>query len=196
MDKHTLRRQLRIARNAVDPQARKRAGREAARLALRAGLLLRARRIGFYLPQRGEFDVMPLVHRALEMGRACYLPVLPARGRVMRFGRWHPDSPMQPNRYGIPEPVDMRCRSARHLDVLLMPLLGFDAAGHRLGLGGGYYDATLAFMRHRRHWRKPHLIGVAFECQKVDAVPHDPWDMPLDAVLTERGLIRFARRAQ
>ena len=103
---------------------------------------------------------------------------------------------MKPNRYGIPEPMDTQPRSARQLDLLLIPLVGFDSAGHRLGMGGGYYDATLAFLRHRRHWRKPRLLGVAYECQKVEALPHDPWDMPLDAVLTERRLYRFNRRNQ
>ncbi len=196
MNKSALRRQLKAARNAIHPHFRKHAARAAARLALRAGMLLRARRIGFYLPQHGEFDVTPLLNQALWMGRECTLPVLPSRGRVMRFGRWQSGTRMQPNRYGIPEPIDARPRPARQLDVLLMPLVGFDSAGHRLGMGGGFYDATLAFMRHRRHWRKPRLIGVAFECQKVEALPHDPWDMPLDAVLTERALYRFSRNAQ
>lgn len=196
MTKSTLRRQLKAARNALNPLARKRASRAAVRLALRAGLLLRARRIGFYLPQHGEFDVAPLMNQALWMGRECSLPILPTRGRVMRFGRLGDTTRMSPNRYGIPEPLDPAPRPARQLDVLLMPLVGFDLSGHRLGMGGGYYDATLAFMRHRRHWRKPRLVGVAYECQKVDSLPHDPWDMPLDAVLTESRLYRFSRKAQ
>ena len=128
------------------------------------------------------------------MRRHCYLPVLPRRGRVMRFGRLRRDTPMRPNRYGIPEPVDRRSLRARQLDLLVMPLVGFDADGYRLGMGGGFYDATLAYMQHRRHGRKPRLVGVAYECQRADALPHDPWDMPLDAVLTERRLYRFAAR--
>ncbi len=196
MDKAALRRQLKAARNAIGPHARRLAARAAARLALREGVLLRARRIGFYLPQHGEFDVRPLLNQALWMGRTACLPMLPARGRVMRFGRMQAGMRMLPNRYGIPEPVDARPLRARQLDLLLMPLVGFDLAGRRLGMGGGFYDATLAFMRHRRHWRKPRLIGVAYECQRVDALPDDPWDMPLDAVLTEKRLYRFDRTAQ
>jgi 5-formyltetrahydrofolate cyclo-ligase len=125
------------------------------------------------------------------MRRRCYLPVLPRRGRVMRFGRIAGKTPMQRNRYGIPEPVDARPLRARQLDLLLMPLVGFDAQGYRLGMGGGYYDATLAFMRHRRWWRRPRLVGIAYECQRVETLPRDPWDMPLDAVLTEARLYRF-----
>lgn len=114
----------------------------------------------------------------------------------MRFGRMFAGTPMTSNRYGIPEPVDAKPLHARQLDLLLMPLVGFDLAGRRLGMGGGYYDATLAFLRHRRHWRKPRLVGVAFECQRVETLPHDPWDMPLDAVLTEKRLYRFDRDVQ
>lgn len=192
IDKYTLRRQLKAARNAYTPAERRTAARASLRLARRHGLLLRAQRVGFYLPQGGEFDVRPLLEHALGMRLACYLPVLPRRGRVMRFGRVERHTPMQPNRYGIPEPVDARPLRVRQLDLLLMPLVGFDSQGHRLGMGGGYYDATLAFMAHRRLWRRPRLVGVAYECQRADALPHDPWDMPLDAVLTERRLYRFS----
>lgn len=191
MDKYALRRQLKAARNAIPLPARHRAARAALRHALRHGLLLRAQRIGFYLPQGGEFDVRPLLQQAQCMGAACYLPVLSKRGRVMRFGRIVAGARLRRNRYGIPEPVDAKALRARQLDLLLMPLVGFDERGYRLGMGGGFYDATLAFMRHRRLWRKPRLVGVAYTCQRVEALPHDPWDMPLDAVLTETGLHRF-----
>jgi 5-formyltetrahydrofolate cyclo-ligase len=191
MDKYTLRRQLKAARNAFTPTARRLAARASLRLALRHRLLLRAKRIAFYLPQGGEFDAHPLLNQALWMQRECYLPVIPRRGRVMRFARVGRNTRMTTNRYGIAEPIDPHPLRARQLDLLLMPLVGFDHAGYRLGMGGGYYDATLAYMQHRRHWRKPRLVGLAYECQRVEILPHDPWDMPLDAVLTERQLYRF-----
>jgi 5-formyltetrahydrofolate cyclo-ligase len=196
MNKSTLRRQLKAARNAFTPTARRLAARASLRLALRHGLLLRAQRIAFYLPQGGEFDAHPLLNQALMMQRECYLPVIPRRGRVMRFARVGRHTRMTTNRYGIAEPIDPRPLRARQLDLILMPLVGFDQQGYRLGMGGGYYDATLAYMQHRRSWRKPRLIGVAYECQRVDALPREPWDMPLDAVLTERQLHRFNLRAQ
>lgn len=191
IDKILLRRQLKAARNALRPAERHLAARAAMRIALRQGLLLQAKRVAFYLPQGGEFDVQPLLDQALSMRRACYLPMLPRRGRVMRFGRVKRHARMRPNRFGIPEPVDARALRARQLDLVLLPLVGFDAQGYRLGMGGGYYDATLAYMQHRRKWRKPRLVGIAYECQRVDALPHEPWDMPLDAVVTERQLYRF-----
>lgn len=196
MDKFTLRRQFVAARKSHSPPARRKAARAALRLALRHGLLLNARRIGFYLPHGSEFDIRPLLQQARAMHRRCYLPVLPKRGRVMRFGRLQLDTRMKKNRYGIAEPVDRHRLRVRQLDLLFMPLVGFDAEGHRLGMGGGYYDATLAYMQHRRLWRKPRLVGVAYECQRAEALPHDPWDMPLDAVLTEQRLYRFVPTAR
>ena len=194
MNKSALRRQLKSARNAYSPAARRQAARASLRLALRHGLLLRARRIGVYLPHGGEFDAQLLVTQIQLMRRECYAPVLPQRGRVLRFARIQQNTPMTRNRFGIAEPVDARPLRARQLDLLLLPLVGFDQQGFRLGMGGGFYDATLAFMRHRRSWRKPRLVGIAYECQRVESLPHDPWDMPLDAVLTERQLYRFISR--
>jgi 5-formyltetrahydrofolate cyclo-ligase len=197
MNKNALRRQLRAARNALGRDTRKHAGRNASRLALRLGLLLRARRIGFYLPHNAEFDVTPLLNQALWMKRDCYLPVIPRRkAQAMRFALIHDRHVMQPNRYGIHEPQDARPLRARQLDLLFVPLVGFDDDGYRLGMGGGYYDATLAYQGRRCHWRKPRLIGVGFECQRVAKLPHDPWDRPLDAVLTERQLYRFKSASQ
>jgi len=81
--------------------------------------------------------------------------------------------------------------NARWLHVLIVPLVGFDDNGNRLGMGGGYYDATLSFLRRRRIWRKPFLIGLAYECQRAARIPSETWDIRLDAVLTETGLTRF-----
>ncbi|MEQ1662031.1 MAG: 5-formyltetrahydrofolate cyclo-ligase [Thiobacillus sp.] len=191
MNKSSLRRQLKAARKAISPTERRLAARASVRLALRFGLLLNARRIGLYLPHGAEFDAHGLLNQLLGMRRECFLPILPPHGRVMRFGRLGRTTRMTTNRYGIAEPLDTKPLRARQLDLLLMPLVGFDDQGYRLGMGGGYYDATLAFMRHRRHWRKPRLVGLAYECQRVGSLPHDAWDMPLDAVLTERQLYRF-----
>lgn len=190
VDKPALRRQLKAARTALSPAFRRHAAHRALHLALAHGLLLRGTRFGFYLPHNGEFDILPILNQALWMRRACYLPVVPARGRVLRFARAHGDNPMTTNRYGIPEPWDARPLPARFLDVLFVPLVGFDALGNRLGMGGGYYDATLAYLAKRRHWRKPRLIGVGYECQRVAALPRDAWDAPLDGILTERAYYR------
>jgi 5-formyltetrahydrofolate cyclo-ligase len=95
------------------------------------------------------------------------------------------------NRYGIIEPHSRSLMNARWIDVMLMPLVGFDSKGRRLGMGGGYYDATLAYLRSRKRWRKPLMVGVAYACQELKEVPTEPWDIRLDMMLTENGLISF-----
>jgi 5-formyltetrahydrofolate cyclo-ligase len=193
MDKHKLRRALRAQRNSLSRRARRAAAHELARRA--APLLLRHRRIGFYLANDGEMDLAPLMNQALWRGKACFLPVVPPRGqRRLWFTRLTDRPVWRHNRFGIAEHWSEQWVRAARLDVLFIPLVGFDARGNRLGMGGGFYDASLAYLGARRAWRKPYRVGVAFECQKVDALPADPWDVPLDAVVTEKRLYRFAPR--
>lgn len=191
-----LRSQLRAVRASVTPEARRRAATAIVRLALRAGWLRQGRRIGLYMPAKGELDITELLTRAMAMRVNCFLPVVPpARQRKLGFTRMTGRDDWTHNRYGIPEYAVWRPKiRARRLDVLFMPLLGFDRQGYRMGMGGGYYDTTLAFLRYRQQWRRPYLIGVAFEAQQVDSLPIDPWDVPLDAVLTERQIYRFRRQ--
>jgi 5-formyltetrahydrofolate cyclo-ligase len=154
---------------------------------------MHARRIAAYWPTDGELDPRPLLNDALARGKAAYLPVLGrrigARPAVkLRFVRWTTGETLRPNRFGIPEPTrrGRHIRPARQLDLILLPLVGFDSACNRIGMGGGYYDRTLAYLRLRRYWRRPRLIGVAHECQRVEKIEPRPWDIPLDAVVTER----------
>ncbi len=193
--KASVRRQLRAARASVTPEARRKAATAIVRLALRAGWLRQGRRIGFYMPAKGELDITTLLTRARAMRVNCFLPVVPlARQRVLGFTRLTERDDWTHNRYGIPEHAVWRPKvRARRLDILFMPLLGFDRQGYRMGMGGGYYDSSLAFLKQRKVWRRPFLIGVAFEAQRVEVLPVDPWDVPLDAVLTERQVYRFRR---
>jgi 5-formyltetrahydrofolate cyclo-ligase len=221
LDKAALRKQLRARRAAVTAAERRAAGRQLARLALRHRLLARHRRIGFYIPSKNEIDVLPLLRVALRMGVSCYLPVVPRRALVSagRHQLWftrlvgkekslsctqlHTQLRAQPawvnNRYGIPEYLPRAARRvrARQLDRVFMPMLGFDSQGWRIGMGGGYYDASLAHLREsntrRLRWRHPRLIGVAFAVQEIASAPNDPWDVRLDGVLTESSYRRMHR---
>lgn len=192
-DKAALRRHLRQARAAVPEGVRRAAAGSVMRRALRHRLLSRERRIGFYVPAKGEIDCLPLLNRALWMGVACYLPVVPgARQRKLWFARMGDGPHWRANRYGIPEyrGLGELVRISR-LDVVFLPLLGFDTAGYRMGMGGGYYDASLGFLGRRKHWRRPRLVGLGFEAQKLAQIPVDVWDRPLDAVITESRYYRF-----
>lgn len=194
MDKPDLRRAIRARRRAVTVHEARAAAQRLLRLALHHRLLLKARRIGFYLPMAEEIDLLPLINAALWLKRACYLPVVPRRGTAaLWFSRLTPLPRWYVNRFGIHEHASPERVRARQLDLLFLPLVAFDAQGNRLGMGGGFYDASLAYLRHRRVWRRPRLIGVAYDFQRVDRLPREPWDVPLDAVLTDRRLYHFSR---
>lgn len=203
IDKTPLRRLLRLRRASVPDAVRRSAGRQIERSALHMRLLRRARRLGFYVPANDEVDILPLLNRALWMGAHCYLPVLPPRaggwhgGRRLWFSRLGEVSHYWSlNRYGILEYAHPRSRvRIWQLDTVFVPMLGFDRQGYRLGMGGGYYDTSLAYLRRRRHWRRPLLVGVAFEAQRLEHLPHDPWDIPVDYVVTERRCYAFRHRS-
>lgn len=192
-----LRRAIRQQRRALTPREQRDHGLAVANRLRRDPLFLHARRIGAYLAADGEIDPSPLLRAAFAAGKRCYLPVLhPFAGPSLWFCEWRPGDRLMPNRFAIPEPVPQLRppHLAWHLDVLLVPLVAFDARGNRLGMGGGYYDRTLAYLHHRTHWRRPHVVGLAHSLQRVDALPKNAWDIPVDGVITERAMHRFTRR--
>ncbi len=186
-----LRRDLRARRRALDATARRRAARGLARAVARHPYYVRAQSLATYLARDGEIDPGELVVRAWASGRHCYLPVLIDRPWPhLRFAPHTPATRFVPNRFGIPEP-DVPRRAllpARALDLLLLPLVAFDADGNRLGMGGGYFDRTLAYQRHRV-WRRPRLLGVGYAFQQVAGLDAASWDVPLHGVVTERGAV-------
>lgn len=189
-DRATLRRQLRAARRALSPARQKAAARDLARRLAALPALRGARRIALYWPVDGEIDPRPL--RARLPNATFYLPVLQAfPGATLRFARWPRGDRLARNRFGIPEPRGRASVWARDLDVVLMPLTGFDAAGNRLGMGGGFYDRTLAFSR--AGGRRPFRVAVAHECQRVPALPAAPWDIRPHLLVTDRRRLRPRR---
>ncbi|WP_028302550.1 5-formyltetrahydrofolate cyclo-ligase [Oceanospirillum beijerinckii] len=195
LNRNQLRREMRHRRRALTPAQQKQAA-----LSLRSQLLkipqfLRAKRIAVYLPNDGEIDPSLLIEQARKMGKTCYLPVLqPLVVNRLWFVRYDHKTPMTHNRFGIPEPRikrfadNARNRSkASDLDLVLLPLVAFDEQGGRMGMGGGFYDRTFAFTRHKCS-AKPALIGLAHECQKVAELPIASWDIPLAGVVTDKAL--------
>jgi len=194
-NKKQLRAQLRRARRALSERQRRHAADGLRRVAMTQGLLLNRRRIGFYASTHEEMNLMPLLNQALWLGKACFLPIVPWKfQRRLGFSRLTPLPRWYLNRFGIHEHWTPRPVRAWQLDLLFVPLVGFDEACHRLGMGGGFYDASLAYLRRRTVWRKPLLVGVGYECQKAGEIPVDPWDMHLDAVITEQRIYYASRK--
>lgn len=145
-----------------------------------------SKHIAIYLSNDGELDTSLLIKELWSLNHTVYLPIIhPFNGANLLFQRYEKNSPMRANRYGILEPK-LNCSQIcplPALDYLLMPLVAFDKQGNRLGMGGGFYDRTLARL-HEQNWQKPQLIGLAHECQKVDALPIESWDVPLKTIIT------------
>lgn len=184
-----LRRLLRQRRRALGRSQQRRAARDLYKCIAQHPLLRRARSLALYLPADGEIDPSLIRHACWRRGIAVYLPLLADWPRThMSFQRIERGERLRRNRFGIPEPQRNRARQRKAwtLSLLLMPLVGFDAQGGRLGMGGGFYDRALAWRTRRPHCHSPKLIGLAHACQQVDALPLEPWDVPLEGVFTDR----------
>ncbi|MHA6494899.1 5-formyltetrahydrofolate cyclo-ligase [Pseudomonas borbori] len=185
-----LRRQLRQQRRALSAVAQRQAGQALYRQLAHHPLFRRARHIALYLPNDGEIDPRSLLSAAQRRGKATYLPVLSPWPRTkMVFQRIRPGETLIANRFGIAEPRrnPKRQRKIWALDLVLLPLVGFDRFGGRLGMGGGFYDRSLAYRKMRKNWHKPTLLGLAHGCQQVDRLATASWDVPLDATVTDKG---------
>ncbi len=186
MTRDALRQQLRAARRALSPEARLQASISAAMKLCESSAYREAQRISVYVAMDGELDPTPLIMRCRTDGRQLYLPVLPPMDGPMSFRPYNVDTPLVSNRFGIPEPKFAEGgRTAKEMDLVVTPLVGFDLAGNRLGMGAGFYDRTFGFLLHME---KPHplLVGYAYEFQKVPALSAESWDVPLGAVATEQ----------
>ena len=182
---------MRDARRGLAPQARHAAAEAAAEHVLALPDYKHARRIAVYMAVDAELDPEPFLKHARADGKEIYLPVLTGEASL-HFQAYAAGTPLRPNRYRIPEPVDDPRTALRpaDLDLVLAPLVAFDTRGHRLGMGGGYYDRSFAFLKDN-HVGKPPLIGLAYECQKVAALPAERWDVPLAGVVTEQQFYSF-----
>jgi len=189
-NRNQLRKKLRQQRRALSTQQQNLHAQSLSHLVCRDKLFLNAKRIACYLAEDGEIDPLHIIEKAWQYKKDIYLPVLPPTGKSLFFAPFKFNTPLKPNRFGILEPDvhPNKWIGARQLNLILLPLVAFDTEGNRLGMGGGFYDRSLAFTSHRKQWHSPHLIGLAHELQKVDALPCESWDVPLNMIATEKTL--------
>lgn len=186
--KATLRRDLRKKRSSISPEDAREAALAAACHLVGSVWLRRAQHIAVYLNYGSELGTAPLIDVLLREGKNVYVPRIGTERR-MRFVELKADTPLRLNMLDIKEPAGrLRSRRVKQFDVIVVPLLGFDSTGQRLGNGGGYYDRALAAPRP---FRKPLLVGYGYEIQRTAAIPSEPWDIRLNAVATEVGLYKF-----
>jgi 5-formyltetrahydrofolate cyclo-ligase len=182
--KQDLRRVAAVRRDAAHAEA----GPEAAAVLARHGLAFLEAQAGAvvsgFWPMRSEIDVRPLLTLLHGAGRRIALPTITGKDRPLVFHAWQPGDTLAKGPFDTAAPLGDAPALAP--DILLVPLLAFDRARHRLGYGGGFYDRTLEALRTL----KPIMaVGIAYAAQEIDAVPAEPWDQRLDAVLTERGVV-------
>lgn len=178
-----IRQQIRQRRRALTPEQQAQFALQAADRMMAYPPVLLAQTVAVFLSFDGELDTRPLIDQLWRAGKRVYLPVLhPFSAGNLLFLHYHPSSELVVNRLKIREPkLDVRdVLPLSQLDVLVTPLVAFDAAGQRLGMGGGFYDRTL--QKWRQHRLQP--VGYAHDCQQVDALPTEQWDIPLPAVIT------------
>lgn len=153
-----------------------------------------ATRIAAYWPVRGEADARPLLEQARAEGKRVHLPVIRDDATLL-FAPYDPATAMENNRLGIPEPqvaVD-HLATPRHMDLVILPLTAFDDFGNRLGMGGGYYDRSFAFLNEEPGRTHPVLVGIAHEFQRAERLPACEWDVPAHLVVTDERVRRPGR---
>ena len=140
--------------------------------------------IACYLPMRDEVDTHLVIERGWRANKRIFVPITRNNGEMF-FREIRPDTPLVRNSMSIWEPDLGEVISPRELQLVITPTVAFDSENHRIGMGGGYYDRCFSFLRHRKLWFKPKLIGVAFNCQKVEKISPNTWDIRLYRTLSE-----------
>ena len=187
-----LREEIRAARRAVGPDVRQQHSSSICQRISDLDSYKSADRIAAYLAFDGEADPMELMISAVEQGKQVYLPMVVGKSKPLTFAPWTPSTPMEKNRFNILEPqVDpSEFISADQLDFVVTPLVGFDERCNRIGVGGGFYDRTFAFLNEPGRIKTVQLVGFAFELQKLPTIQPQEWDIRLDAVVTESHIYR------
>lgn len=188
-----LRRQLRGLRRGLPPETRTAAVAAINQRLIASDFFRRARTIALYAAFDGEPELAETMAAALRLRKQVFLPVLPNNpNAALRFARLEHPRRMRKNSFGIGEPVASAAGfiPPSALDLVITPVVGFDSNGNRLGMGGGYYDRTFAFVAKHRQVHTPRLVGVAFEIQRLDTIAAEAWDVPLWRIATEANLYK------
>jgi 5-formyltetrahydrofolate cyclo-ligase len=191
--KANLRKHLRAQRRSLSAADHGYRSRLAAKAVAGMPMFRAGKRIALYLPFDRETDTAALIAAARRRGVRLFVPVIVDR-RHSRI-RFYPfDGKTRRGVFGIAVPLSLAHPLApRWLNLIVIPLVGVDTAGRRLGMGGGFYDRALEFRRRRRHWPGPRLVGLAFDCQRTDSSFAEPWDLRLDSLATESGLQHYLK---
>jgi len=186
--KQHIRQLIRLKRKQLSPSQQAQKASQLLNVIMQQPIFMNSQHIACYWPFEGEISPLPLLEQAIAMKKQCYLPVLNrSKPYDLLFVHYQLGDPLKLNHYGILEPYLKLhpCIPAQNLDLVLTPLIAFNDEGKRLGMGGGYYDRTFAFFGTQSKPKKPYLLGLAYEFQRVDDLPISAFDIPLQGIATE-----------
>lgn len=197
-DKRHIRSLLRKKRNTLTHYQQIHAAHKLARRIRSLRVFINAKHIAFYFSNDGEISPKIILQLALRLGKQCYMPKI--ANKHLNFLNYKAGDSLKKNRFGInePKPSAKKIR-AEQLDIVFLPLVGFDSHGNRLGMGGGFYDRSFSFKKNpnknqkKYTYRKakPYLFGLAHHLQKVDTIPTESWDIDLNAIISDREVMKF-----
>lgn len=179
-----LRRKALTARRDMSRETRAKSSSTICQRVLHCREFVASKTVACYLPMDDEVDTLEIIERAWRANKRIFVPVLFGR-QEMFFREILPETTLQRNSYGLWEPESGDTISPRNLDVVITPTVAYDENCNRIGMGGGYFDRCFSFLRYRKHWLRPKLIGVAFVCQKVEEITPNVWDIPLYKVISD-----------
>jgi 5-formyltetrahydrofolate cyclo-ligase len=181
----TLRRKALHARRGMSDDARATASRIICRRLCYSREFYASKSIACYVPMHDEVDTHEIIERAWRANKRVFVPILRSNSKMM-FCRIDPESELERNSFGLWEPTRGLLIEPRELDLVVTPTVAFDNRKNRIGMGGGYFDRCFSFLRNRKHWLRPKLVGVAFQCQEVEKISPNPWDIRLYRVITDK----------
>ena len=179
---HSLRKKIRQQRNNVSYIERFWASKRLAQKILSNINFQKNSKVAIYISNDGEIDLSHVYKYLKNMGICIYLPVI--AGKSLKFAKI--GSHYRLNRFNIPEPVHTELLGAHRMNKILLPLVAFDKKKNRVGMGGGFYDRSLSFIKNREYFICPKLIGVGFDFQRVDDIKTNEWDIPLNKIFTPK----------
>lgn len=177
---------LRQTRHAINHSNREKSAKRLLSKTQKLVTFKRGQKIAIYLLNDGEIDTKYIYNFLKKQGFCIYLPILVDKS--LKFAEINKH--FRKNRFGIKEPISTQILSAKQMNIIFMPLVGFDKNKNRIGMGGGFYDRTLVFKKRQQNYKNPKLYGLAFDCQKVDTLNAKPWDVPLNAIITPTTIYR------
>ena len=181
----TLRKKALHARRSMSEDARATASRIICKRVCESREFYSSKSIACYLPMHDEVDTREIIERAWRANKRVFVPIMRSNSE-MTFCRIDPESELEKNNFDLWEPKRGFLIKPEQLDLVVTPTVAFDSYKNRIGMGGGYFDRCFSFLRHRKTWIRPKLVGVAFRCQEVEQITPNRWDIRLYRIITDK----------